>query len=96
MSQINLIIDLLGTPTDDIWPGLSSLPIMANINLRDQPFNNLKRRFTSLSENGLRLMNFLFMYDPRQRATAAECLQSSFFRENPRPCEPSSIHLPGS
>ena len=26
INQLDLIIDLLGTPNDQIWPGLSSLP----------------------------------------------------------------------
>jgi hypothetical protein len=29
---------------------------------------------------GFRLLNFLFMFDPTKRATAEECLQSSYFQ----------------
>jgi len=43
--------------------------------LKQQPYNNLKQRFPWLSAAGLRLLNFLFMYDPKERATAEECLQ---------------------
>ena len=53
-----------------------------------QPYNNLKHKFPYLSAAGLRLLNFLFMYDPAKRATAEECLQSSYFRESPAPCDP--------
>ena len=88
LSQLNLIVDLLGAPKDDIWPGLSSLPMMQNISLKEQPYNNLKYKFNWMSDAGIRLLNFLFMYDPRQRATAAECLQSAFFKESPLPCDP--------
>jgi cyclin-dependent kinase 10 len=28
------------------------------------------------------------MYDPKKRATAEECLQSSYFKEAPLPCDP--------
>ncbi|CAG4954590.1 unnamed protein product [Colias eurytheme] len=28
------------------------------------------------------------MYDPNKRATAEECLQSSYFKEQPLPCDP--------
>jgi len=51
--------------------------------LKQQPYNNLKQRFPWLSAAGLRLLNFLFMYDPKKRATAEECLQSSYFKEAP-------------
>lgn len=74
---------VLGTPSDAIWPGFSGLPALQNFSLKQQPYNNLKQRFPWLSAAGLRLLNFLFMYDPRKRATAEECLQSSYFKEAP-------------
>lgn len=88
ISQIELIIDLLGTPSETIWPDFSSLPAVQNFTLKAQPYNNLKPKFAWLSSAGLRLLNFLFMYDPNKRATAEECLQSSYFKEAPLPCDP--------
>lgn len=81
--QLDLIIDLLGSPSDAIWPEFTSLPAVQNINLKHQPYNNIKDKFPLLSGAGLRLLNFLLMYDPKKRATAEECLQSSYFREAP-------------
>lgn len=83
IQQLELIVDLLGTPSDAIWPGFSALPALQNYSLKQQPYNNLKQKFPWLSAAGLRLLNFLFMYDPRKRATAEECLQSSYFKEAP-------------
>ncbi|XP_062552177.1 cyclin-dependent kinase 10 [Armigeres subalbatus] len=88
ISQIELIIELLGTPSETIWPDYSSLPAVQNFTLKSQPYNNLKPKFAWLSSAGLRLLNFLFMYDPKKRATAEECLQSSYFKEAPLPCDP--------
>lgn len=88
IAQIELIIDLLGTPSDSIWPEYPMLPALKNFSLKHQPYNNLKTRFPWLSGAGLRLLNFLFMYDPKKRATAEECLQSSYFKEAPLPCDP--------
>ncbi|XP_008561664.1 PREDICTED: cyclin-dependent kinase 10 isoform X3 [Galeopterus variegatus] len=86
--QIDLIVQLLGTPSENIWPGFSKLPLVGQYSLRKQPYNNLKHKFPWLSEAGLRLLNFLFMYDPKKRATARDCLESSYFKEKPLPCEP--------
>ncbi|XP_025940637.1 cyclin-dependent kinase 10 isoform X1 [Apteryx rowi] len=111
--QIDLIVQLLGTPNENIWPvravphllpalpalpclgltrcllqGFSKLPLVSQYTLRKQPYNNLKHKFPWLSEAGLRLLNFLFMYDPKKRATAKDCLESSYFKEKPLPCEP--------
>lgn len=88
INQLELIINLLGTPNDHIWPGFSELPTLQDFTLKQQPYNNLKHKFPWLSAAGLRLLNFLFMYDPNKRATADECLQSSYFKEAPHPCDP--------
>jgi cyclin-dependent kinase 10 len=88
IAQLELIIDLLGTPSEAIWPDFSSLPAAQNFTLKQQPYNNLKPKFPEISSAGLRLLNFLFMYDPKKRATAEECLQSSYFKEAPMPCDP--------
>ncbi|XP_063468643.1 cyclin-dependent kinase 10 isoform X2 [Symphalangus syndactylus] len=81
--QIDLIMQLLGTPSENIWPGFSKLPLVGQYSLRKQPYNNLKHKFPWLSEAGLRLLHFLFMYDPKKRATAGDCLESSYFKEKP-------------
>lgn len=83
VQQLDMIIDLLGTPHSAIWPEMDQLPALQNFTLKNQPYNNLKHKFPYLSAAGLRLLNFLFMYDPAKRATAEECLQSSYFREQP-------------
>ncbi|KAH0619713.1 hypothetical protein JD844_000651 [Phrynosoma platyrhinos] len=88
IQQIDMIVQLLGTPNENIWPGFSKLPLVSQYTLRKQPYNNLKHKFPWLSEAGLRLLNFLFMYDPKKRATAGDCLESSYFKEKPLPCEP--------
>jgi cyclin-dependent kinase 10 len=91
INQLELIIDLLGTPNEQIWPEFAHLPILEEFTLKQQPYNNLKQTFQWLNAAGLRLLNFLFMYDPDKRATADECLQSSYFKEQPYPCDPSMM-----
>lgn len=88
IQQLDLIVQLLGTPNESIWPGFLRLPLVGQYSLRKQPYNNLKNKFTWLSEAGLRLLNLLFMYNPQRRATAKDCLESSYFKEKPLPCEP--------
>ena len=83
VNQLELIIDLLGTPNDQIWAGFSQLPVLRHLTLKQQPYNNIKQVFHWLSPAGLRLLNFLFMYDPKKRATAEEALQSAYFKEPP-------------
>lgn len=88
IQQVDLIVQLLGTPNENIWPGFSRLPLIGQYSLRKQPYNNLKNKFTWLSDAGHRLLNLLFMYNPQRRATAKDSLESSYFKEKPLPCEP--------
>ncbi len=83
LHQIELIIELLGTPNETIWPSFSKLPVSQTYSLKQQPYNNIKHTFNWISAAGIRLLNLLFMYDPQKRATAEECLQSSYFKEHP-------------
>lgn len=91
IAQIDLIVELLGTPSESIWPGFQALPACQNFTLKHQPYNNLKTKFPLLSQAGLRLLNFLFMYDPKKRASAVESLSSSYFKESPLPCDPKFL-----
>lgn len=86
--QIELLVEMFGTPTEAIWTGFSKLPALENFSLKRQPYNNLRHTFPWVSESGVRLLNFLFMYDPDKRATAEDCLECSYFKEQPYPCEP--------
>ncbi|KAJ8302444.1 hypothetical protein KUTeg_018840 [Tegillarca granosa] len=65
--QLELIIEMFGTPNDAIWPGFSDLPGLENITLKKQPYNNVRHTFPWLTDAGVRLLNFLFMYDPKKR-----------------------------
>ena len=83
IEQINLIVELLGTPNDQIWPGVMNLPFFATFTLKKQPYNNLKQKFQFLSEAGLELLNNLFTFDPNKRITADRALDAEYFKEKP-------------
>lgn len=69
---------MFGTPTEKIWPGLNELPSLKNFTLRQQPYNNVKQTFPWLSTAGLRLINFMFMYDPVKRYELSRSLVYEF------------------
>lgn len=50
-----------------VFQGFSQLPLIGQYSLRKQPYNNLKNKFTWLSDAGHRLLNLLFMYNPQRR-----------------------------
>lgn len=87
-NQIDLIVDLLGAPNDSIWPGFSLLPLVKQIQLKKQPYNNLKQKFYWLSDNGSELLNDFLTYNPQHRVTARHALESKYFTDKPLPVEP--------
>ena len=89
--MIDLIIKLLGTPNESIWPGYSLLPMAKQIILQTQPYNNLKQKFHWLSDAGSLLLNDLLTYDPEKRSTGRKSRKSLYFREKPLPIEPAMM-----
>ncbi|CAK8671064.1 unnamed protein product [Clavelina lepadiformis] len=87
LEMIELIIEMLGSPSDAIWPGFSNLPAVKAVYLRKQPYNNLKHRFPWISEAGLTLLNLMLLFHPERRITARDAIATSYFKENPLPCD---------
>lgn len=90
-NQIDLIVTLLGTPTDAIWPGFSSLPLARQVSLKHQPYNNLKHKFHFLTGSGTKLLNDCLMYNPAKRISARQALRCSYLTEKPLPVEPEMM-----
>jgi serine/threonine protein kinase len=82
---------MFGTPTEKIWPGMGLLKFPNGFSLIDQPFNNLKRHFPHLAEEGLDLMNSLFAYDPKKRTSASAAFEHPYFDTSPLPCSPEMM-----
>ena len=89
--QVELMVALLGKPSDDIWPGFLSLPGAKELSLKSQPYNNLKHKFHWLSEVGTKLINSLLTYDPVKRMSVKKARRSTYFREKPLPIDPEMM-----
>ncbi|KXZ49266.1 hypothetical protein GPECTOR_22g859 [Gonium pectorale] len=88
---LNMMAALLGSPTERIWPGMSSLPNASKFVFPDQPYCLLRRALPGLSEAGLGLLGAMLTYDPDRRITARQALKHEFFREKPYPKQPADM-----
>ncbi|KAI8096862.1 kinase-like domain-containing protein [Halteromyces radiatus] len=90
-SQLNLIVKLLGTPNDHIWPGFTQLPLGKALMLPKQDKNTLKLVFPRISDQSISLLAGLLTYNPRSRLTVRQALQHPYFREPPRAQDPAML-----
>ena len=76
----------LGTPSEEIWPGYSELPVAKKVTFTKQPYNNLRKKFPYLTGSGFDLLNRFLTYDPKKRITAEQALEHAFFKVQNHPC----------
>lgn len=100
VDQLGKIFQILGSPNEEIWPGLTKLPgVRPNIK---QMHNLLRKKFPAksftgspvLSNLGFDLLSKLLSYDPEKRITAEAALQHDWFREVPLPRSDFKLNFP--
>jgi serine/threonine protein kinase len=79
IDQLFQIFKILGTPDDQIWPGVSQLPDYKTT-FPQWTRQKLSTFNPQLSDDGLDLLNKLLIYKPEERLTAKTALSHSFFR----------------
>jgi len=89
--QLDKIVTLLGTPTEQVWPDLKKLPNWGKVVLK-RCESSLAVSFSAafgakapLSAAGVDLLGGLLHYSPDRRLTAEEALKHPWFSEAPMP-----------
>ncbi|TFY80766.1 hypothetical protein EWM64_g3238 [Hericium alpestre] len=85
---ISMIFKLLGPPTNESWPGYSSLPLAKTITLPSPQPHQFRQKFQYMTAAGIDLLMSLLIYDPERRISAEEALQHPYFTESPLPKHP--------
>ncbi len=90
MEQIDLIFRVLGSPTEEVWPGWEELPLANQVHK-----NRYQSRFDStlghLSEQARDLIKALLRLDPKGRPSAADALDHDWFWTAPFPTPKSEL-----
>ncbi|KAK7695842.1 hypothetical protein QCA50_000480 [Cerrena zonata] len=86
--QLDVIYKLLGTPTSERWPEVSSLPWYELVKPKDHIQNRFRDLFQKwLSPAGLDLAEHLLTFNPALRATAVQALEANYFKQELPPPE---------
>lgn len=89
VDQLSQIFALLGTPTNETWPGFRSLPnakaLHPVLSKATSAPTLSASKFPYLTNSGLRLLASLLSMNPADRPSATQILTHPYFKEDPRP-----------
>lgn len=75
---------MLGTPTEDIWPGVTSYPDF-KASFPKWARDNALPLCQNLDDAGLDLLEMMLVYDPAGRISAKQACNHPYFEDYPRP-----------
>ncbi|KAF4112937.1 cyclin-dependent kinase 7 [Onychostoma macrolepis] len=94
LDQLTKIFEALGTPTEETWPGMSSLPDYVSFKLF--PGTPLEHIFSAAGDDLLELLKGLFTFNPCTRTTASQALKIRYFSNRPGPTPGPQLPRPNS
>mmetsp|Transcript_44259 Transcript_44259/g.116323 ORF Transcript_44259/g.116323 Transcript_44259/m.116323 type:complete len:342 (+) Transcript_44259:132-1157(+) len=92
IDQLSRVFTMRGTPTEETWPGVSSLPDY--IEFQHQPGQPLHEIFTGATPDTLHLLEDLLTLDPGTRISAQNALTHGYFVSATPPPAPSADLVP--
>ncbi|CAI4226060.1 unnamed protein product [Auanema sp. JU1783] len=93
LDQLCKIFKVLGTPTEEDWPEMTSLTDYVKI--KEATAIELREIFTAATEDLILLLRGMFMFDPLKRINSTQALQSPYFSKEPLCCPDEDLPLPG-
>lgn len=88
--QLDIIFDLVGTPTEQTMPGWKQLPGAEGLIPRPRP-PSLPQRFREHGPQAVSLLTELMLLDWRARLNAHDALEHPYFKSAPYPARPEDI-----
>ncbi|XP_044738144.1 cyclin-dependent kinase 1 [Chrysoperla carnea] len=80
IDQLFRIFRVLKTPTEEIWPGVTSLPDY-KASFPNWTKDNLDAQIKNMSEDGKDLLRQMLVYDPARRISARDALNHPYFKD---------------
>nr|XP_026652299.1 cyclin-dependent kinase 7 isoform X2 [Zonotrichia albicollis] len=92
LDQLTRIFETLGTPTEEQWPGMTSLPDY--VTFKPFPGMPLQHIFSAAGDDLLSLLQGLFTFNPSTRVTATQALKQKYFSNRPGPTPGNQLPRP--
>lgn len=89
MGQLKVIFQALGTPSEEEWPGMDSLPDYVPFPRTPKPpFASI---FNAAADDALDLLGKMLAFNPASRISARAALSHPYFTNAPRPTAPAAL-----
>jgi len=89
--QMDKVFSLCGSPSEQRWPGVSSLPYFRHLNPEPQYPDRLRQHLRSLDSCASDMLCQLLALDPPKRMSAKAALDHDWFWKDPMPCPPERL-----
>ncbi|KAI0012796.1 Pkinase-domain-containing protein [Xylariaceae sp. FL0662B] len=90
--QLDIIFDLVGSPTEQTMPGWKKLPGGEHLTPRPRP-GSLSQRFREHGSGAISLLKELLQLDWRARINAIDALEHPYFKTAPYPARPEDLPI---
>ena len=94
IDQLGIVTKNLGTPTQDSWPGVASLPDYSKITFPDSQGVPYKEMVPEASDAAVHLLSQFILYDSDKRLGAKEALRHHYFYQQPFPARMDEMNPP--
>lgn len=92
IEQIFTVAAVLGSPNEEVWPGISQLPDYGKLRYPDDPGVPLSTACPTASPEAIEFLGKLITYPPGDRLSASEALAHPFFFLHPLPSDPEEVY----
>jgi cell cycle related kinase len=93
IDQLHRVLKILGTPSEENWPGVSSLPDFKKITFPDIKKIELRELIPNASNIALDLLQSLLCFDSNKRFSATQALAHDYFYTHPLPVHFSELEI---
>jgi len=77
--ELHLIFKVLGSPTEDTWPGISKSEELANYRFPEYTAENMVARAPRLDNEGISLLCGFLKFEARKRTSARDAMKAAYF-----------------
>lgn len=92
LDQLSKIFQVFGTPTEDDWPGMTSLS--GYMQYKPLPAQPLRHIFSAASDDLIYLLESLLCLYPPKRCDCTQALKMPYFSNKPPPSSGSKLPMP--